>query len=147
MYRLVLQGAYQFEAGTITDVTETPVGVRSKCALHNKTVVRSVEKRSPALEFEHALRRLLGKQLCHAPVIDHLAAPHRIGEVTCQLSSGSTLPSDAAMPPSAITVCAFPRSDLQTTPTEAPASDAATAARRPAPPAPITSTSCSNVSY
>ena len=33
---------------------------------------------------------------------------------TCQLSSGHTLPSAAAMPPSAITVCALPRSDLQT---------------------------------
>ena len=33
---------------------------------------------------------------------------------TCQLSSGQTLPSAAAMPPSAITVCALPSSDLQT---------------------------------
>src|SRR5213596_1153005 len=33
---------------------------------------------------------------------------------TFQLSSGHTLPSAAAMPPSAITVCALPRSDLHT---------------------------------
>ena len=32
---------------------------------------------------------------------------------TCQLSSGQTLPSAAAMPPSAMTVWALPRSDLQ----------------------------------
>src|SRR5437899_12924538 len=51
------------------------------------------------------------------------------------------------MPPSAITVCAFPRSDLQTIPTETPAADASIAARNPAPPAPITSTSCATVSY
>ena len=31
-----------------------------------------------------------------------------------QLSSGATLPSEAARPPSAITVCALPSSDLQT---------------------------------
>src|SRR5947209_5462323 len=55
--------------------------------------------------------------------------------------------SAAATPPSAITVCALPRSDLQTTPTEQPASRAAITARSPAPPAPTTSTSYSKVSY
>ena len=58
-----------------------------------------------------------------------------------QLSSGATLPSDAATPPSAITVCALPSSDLQTSAVRAPRSEAAIAARSPAPPAPITSTS------
>src|SRR5262249_24698847 len=50
------------------------------------------------------------------------------------------------MPPSAMTVCALPSSDLQMSPTETPAADASMAARRPAPPAPITITSCSCVS-
>ena len=58
-----------------------------------------------------------------------------------QLSRGSTLPSAAATPPSAITVWALPRSDLQTRPVESLAADEAIAARRPAPPAPMTSTS------
>ncbi len=49
------------------------------------------------------------------------------------------------MPPSAITVWALPSSDLQTMPTETPAAEASIAARKPAPPAPITSTSCSKV--
>ena len=40
---------------------------------------------------------------------------------TFQLSRSSTLASAAAMPPSAITVCALPSSDLQTRPTETPA--------------------------
>src|SRR4051794_9162584 len=60
---------------------------------------------------------------------------------TCQLSSSQRLPIAAAMPPSAITVCALPSSDLQTSAVRAPASCAAIAARRPAPPAPITTTS------
>src|SRR5205814_9368617 len=47
----------------------------------------------------------------------------------------------------AITVCALPRSDLQTSPTRTPAAEASIAARNPAPPAPMTSTSCSCVSY
>src|SRR6266849_846953 len=66
---------------------------------------------------------------------------------TCQLSSGHTLPSAAAMPPYAMTVCALPRSDLHTRPTDTPCAAASMAARKPAPPAPITRTSCSCVSY
>src|SRR5262249_31486305 len=50
------------------------------------------------------------------------------------------------MPPSAMTVCALPSSDLQMRPTETPAAEASMAARSPAPPAPITITSCSCVS-
>src|SRR5580765_6290100 len=56
-------------------------------------------------------------------------------------SRSSTFASAAATPPSAITVCALPRSDFDTTPTETPAADASMAARSPAPPAPTTSTS------
>src|SRR4051794_35246238 len=62
---------------------------------------------------------------------------------TCQLSLLLTLPMLAAMPPSAITVCALPNNDLQITATRIPFSRAAIAARRPAPPAPMTSTSYS----
>src|SRR6476659_8509754 len=47
----------------------------------------------------------------------------------------------AATPPAAITVWALPSSDLQTSPTSAPATLAAIAARNPAPPAPMTRTS------
>ena len=49
--------------------------------------------------------------------------------------------SAAATPPSAITVWALPSSDLQINPTFTPAAEASMAARRPAPPAPITRTS------
>src|SRR5262245_63697421 len=66
---------------------------------------------------------------------------------TCQLSSGHTLPRAAAIPPSAMTVWALPSNDLQIRPTDTPWAAASTAARRPAPPAPITMTSCSWVSY
>src|SRR4249919_1789182 len=50
----------------------------------------------------------------------------------------------AAMPPSAITVCALPSKDLQIKPTETPLPAASIAARRPAPPAPMTRTSYEN---
>ena len=69
--------------------------------------------------------------------------PPRIVSRKCtfQLSRASVVASAAATPPSAITVCAFPRSDLQTTATDTPCSAASMAARSPAPPAPTTSTS------
>src|SRR5664280_1616698 len=53
----------------------------------------------------------------------------------------------AAMPPSAITVWALPSRDLQTTAVRRPMAWASTAARRPAPPAPMMTTSNSWVSY
>src|SRR5690606_30515275 len=53
--------------------------------------------------------------------------------------------SDAAMPPSAITVCALPSKLLLMTPVDRPSWLQPIAARNPAPPAPITTTSCSKV--
>src|SRR5690606_38023346 len=55
---------------------------------------------------------------------------------TCQLSFGLTLPIAAAAPPSAMTVCALPKRDLEITAVFLPASRDSMAARRPAPPAP-----------
>src|SRR5882672_9723102 len=60
---------------------------------------------------------------------------------TIQLSLLFTLPIAAAAPPSAITVCALPNSDLEMIAVFLPASRASIAARSPAPPAPITTTS------
>src|SRR5688572_17304952 len=60
---------------------------------------------------------------------------------TIQLSFGLTLPIAAAAPPSAMTVWALPNSDFEMMATFLPASRASIAARRPAPPAPITTTS------
>ena len=69
--------------------------------------------------------------------------PPRIVSAKCtfQLSRSSLLAMAAAMPPSAITVCALPSSDLQMRPTETPVLAASMAARSPAPPAPMISTS------
>src|SRR5262249_21365670 len=60
---------------------------------------------------------------------------------TCQLSLELALPIDAAQPPSAITVCALPTSDLQIPATRIACCRASIAPRGPSPPAPITSTS------
>ena len=60
---------------------------------------------------------------------------------TIQLSLLFTLPIAAAAPPSAMTVCALPNSDFEMIAVFLPASRASIAARSPAPPAPITTTS------
>ena len=60
---------------------------------------------------------------------------------TCQLSLGLALPMEAAQPPSAMTVCALPNSDFEMIAVFLPACRASIAARRPEPPAPITTTS------
>src|SRR5215467_950064 len=60
---------------------------------------------------------------------------------TIQLSLAFMFPMDAAAPPSAMTVCALPNRDLEMIAVRLPASRASIAARRPAPPAPITTTS------
>ena len=60
---------------------------------------------------------------------------------TCQLSLGFTFPMAAAAPPSAMTVCALPNSDLEMIAVDRPRARASIAARSPEPPAPITTTS------
>ncbi len=57
------------------------VGVPAEVALDDPPVGRPVEERAPRLELADAVRRLLGVQLGHAPVVQVLAAAHRVGEV------------------------------------------------------------------
>jgi hypothetical protein len=96
-----------------------------------RPVLRAIEDGAPRLELAHAVGRLLGVQLGHAPVVEVLAAAHRVGEVHLPAVAVVDVAIAAAMPPSAMTVCALPSSDLQTRPTDTPAADASMAARRP----------------
>src|SRR5439155_23906292 len=96
------------------------------------------------------LGRFLCVKLSHAPVVEQFSAPHSVAKMSFPIVGGVHVGHGrgdaAAMPPSAITVWALPRSDLQITPTEAPWASASSEARNPAPPAPMTRTSCSRVS-
>ena len=44
-------------------------------------VVGAVEKRAPLLEFAHAIRRFLGVELRHAPVVQEFSAAHGVAEM------------------------------------------------------------------
>ncbi len=78
---VILQRADHLQAGAVADVGQPRVGVAAEVALEDPAVLGAVEQRAPGLELAHAVRRLLGVQLRHAPVVEVLAAAHRVGEV------------------------------------------------------------------
>jgi hypothetical protein len=144
MDAMILERADQFQAGAVPDVGEPRIAMAAEIALKNPPVSRAIKHRTPGFQLPDALGRLLRVQFDHPPVIDW---PPRIVSAKCTFQlSFVTFARAAAMPPSAITVCAFPRRDLQIRPTLTPAAEASMAARRPAPPAPMMSTSYSRVS-
>ena len=81
MDAVILQRADHLEAGAVADVREPRIAVAAEVALQDPAVRRAVEDRAPGFELAHAIRRFLGVQLGHAPVVDVLPAAHRVGEV------------------------------------------------------------------
>jgi len=110
------------------------------------SAVRS--NRAPqASSFPYSIGCFLCVQLGHAPVVHVTARAHGVGEMHLpvvavvhvgQGGRNSSLGHDGV---------GLTEHDLHTRPTFAPAADAAIAARSPAPPAPMTRTSCSKVWY
>ena len=147
MDAVILQSANHFQSGAIADMRQARIFVAAEISLQNAPVFCAIEHCAPGFEFAHAIGRFLGVQFSHAPLIDILAAAHRIGEVDFpivaiidvgQRRGNTTFGHDSV---------SFAEKDLQTIPTETPAAEASMAARRPAPPAPMTRTSCWKVSY
>ena len=73
--------ANQFQSGAVADVGEARIAVAAEIALENSPVRRAVKHRAPGFEFVNAVGRFLGVQFGHAPVVDVLAAAHRVGEM------------------------------------------------------------------
>ena len=78
---MVLQGADHLQSGAIADVGQPRIFVTAEIALENLPVLGAVEHRAPGFEFINARRRFLRVQLGHAPVVDVLAAAHRVGKM------------------------------------------------------------------
>ena len=78
---VVLQGADHFQAGAIADVGQARIAVAAEVALQDAAVLGAVEDGAPGFELADAVRRFLGVQLGHAPVVDVLPAAHGVGEV------------------------------------------------------------------
>ncbi len=81
MNAVVLQRADQFQPGAVADVRQPRVAVAAEITLENFPVLRAVKNRAPGFEFMDARRGFLGVQFGHAPVVDVLAAAHRVGEM------------------------------------------------------------------
>ena len=67
--------------GAVADVGEARITMAAEIALENFPVLRAVKHRAPGFEFVNARRGFLGVQFGHAPVVDVLAAAHRVGEM------------------------------------------------------------------
>jgi hypothetical protein len=78
---VILQRPDQLEARPIADVREAGIAVPAEVALQDPPVRRPIEDGAPRFELPHAVRRFLRVDLGHAPVVDVLAAAHRVGEV------------------------------------------------------------------
>src|SRR5260370_982398 len=77
----VLQGADHLEASTIANMAKPLKSMPTEGPLQDASIFRAIEKRSPLFKLPHAVRRLLGVQLRHAPVVQQLAAAHGVAEV------------------------------------------------------------------
>ena len=142
----LLERPDQLEACAVADVGQAGVAVATEVTLEDPAVRGAVEKRTPTLELVDAVRCLLGVQLGHAPVVEHLPAPHRVAEVHHPVvlgphvshgGRGTTFGHDR------VRLAEKRLADQRGAKT---AFLASMAARRPAPPAPMTITSKSWVS-
>src|SRR5450759_411754 len=81
MDALILESTDKLQAGPVTDVTEAAIGMSAEGALHDLSLRRPIEQRAPSLQLVHTLRCFFREELDHPPVVDVLAAKHRIGKV------------------------------------------------------------------
>ena len=97
------------------------------------SVFCSVKKSSPVFKLAHPLGGLLSHGKVPSASYLSIFPPFMVSlKWVSQQSLLSTLDKAAAMPPSAITVCALPRRDLHISPVEAPwAEDSMAAEDRP----------------
>ena len=78
---VILQRPDHLETGAVADVRQPRIAVAAEVALEDPAVGRPIEDGAPGFELAHAIGRLSGVELGHAPVVDVLAAAHRVGEV------------------------------------------------------------------
>jgi hypothetical protein len=79
--RPVLESPNHLQTGAVAHVGQPGVAVATEVALQDAAVRGSIEQRAPLLELQDPLRSLLGVDLRHAPVRQHLPATHRVPEV------------------------------------------------------------------
>ncbi len=78
---VLLQGADHLQAGAVAHVGEARVAMAAEVPLENESLLGAVEQGAPFLQLKNPLGSLLRVDLGHAPVVEHLAAAHRVAEV------------------------------------------------------------------
>ena len=88
MDAVILQGANQFETGAVADMGQPWVAMATEVSLIDQAGAGAIEDRSPVLQFTHPVGRFLGVDRCHLPLVEKLAASHRVAEVDLPVVSG-----------------------------------------------------------
>ena len=78
---MILKRADHLETGAVAHVGQPRIPMTAEVPLEDAAVVRPIEYRAPGLELADPVGCFLCVQLSHAPVVDVLAAAHRVGEV------------------------------------------------------------------
>src|SRR5687767_13142836 len=98
MYAMVLQGADQFETGAVSNVCKPRIAVTAKVPLQDLPVLGAVKDGSPRLKLSDTLRGLFCVDLRHSPVVDILAAAHRVAEMDLPVVSVVDIPHRSRHP-------------------------------------------------
>ena len=148
LHAAILQRANHLEAGAVADVAEALERVAAESALQNVAVFGAIEKRAPLLEFAHAVRRLPARgagPCASCSGIFRRAWCRGNAFASCRRDRRWPWPRRCRLRPSPCALCRAaickPRRHWRL------ARALRRAARKPAPPAPMISTSCSCVSY
>ena len=72
--------------------------VAPEVPLEDQPVLGPVEEGPPVLELADPVRSFLGMELGHAPVVEHLAAPHGVAEVDLPAVLGVDVPEGGGHP-------------------------------------------------
>ncbi len=141
MDAVVLQGADHLEAGAVADVGQAGVLVTAEVPLEDLAVFGAVEHRAPGLEFAGPVRCFLGVEFGHPPVVEVLAAAHGVGKVDAPVVAIVDVGHGRGHAAFGHDGVGLAEERLADQADRDARGDASMAARRPAPPAPMTSTS------
>src|SRR5690242_18258394 len=81
MNTVILKGADHLQARAIADVSQSWIFVSAEISLQDLSIFSSIEDRAQRFQFTNAGRGFFGMELGDTPIVDVLAATHRIGEM------------------------------------------------------------------
>jgi hypothetical protein len=81
MNTVILKRPDHLQARAIADVSQSWIFVSAEVSLQDLSIFSSIEDRAPCFQFANAGRGFFSMELRHTPIVDVLAAAHRIGEM------------------------------------------------------------------